>query len=655
MALQKRINRRLKKFIKNSLFTNEEFKRFKKTETFKRLREYRYDRFIAKDIKRDEYASLKKKRMHYIMDKKGWLSDEKKEIILNKIFKAQLGYDINFRNPQTFNEKIMWMKLYYQNPLIVKCCDKFALKDYVSNVLGEEYVIPVIDSWTNADQIDFDKLPDQFAIKVNWASFYLKIVKDKSSENLEQLRKQIKKWMQPYRNGYYQTFNWGYKDMPAMVFAEEYMEQIDGQLFDYKFFCFDGKVEYMFVATERFNKEMVTSHDFYDKDFNSLDFTYGGRSHVKEKIKKPKNFEKMKVFAEKLSKPFPFTRVDFYEVGDKIYVGEMTFYPGAAIQPFEPREWDYIFGEKLNLPTKLQQNREQYYEKLTPRESFLLEDKITIKEQKQYCIQKGYAQMGYYPNLKNPVSFNEKIIYLALYYKNPNIAIAANKVTAKDYIAERIGKEYVVPMIGAYDDLDEINFEQLPNKFVCKANDGWGANEVIVVDNKDTCCFDYLKTIMSNWLYPWSSYYYQNLCITDEKIETKVLIEEFIESDSEVGLTDFKFYCCNGKPKFALVVSGRNKSETRTFVDMDWNPIPVARKGKRTSGNPMKPNNLSKMIDLAEKLAEGFPLVRIDFYEANNKVYVGEMTFTPGMFLGLRPIEMDYKLGELLDLSELNI
>lgn len=110
-----------------------------------------------------------------------------------------------------------------------------------------------------------------------------------------------------------------------------------------------------------------------------------------------------------------------------------------------------------------------------------------------------------------------------------------------------------------------------------------------------------------------------------------------------------------GKPKFALVVSGRNKSETRTFVDMDWNPIPVARKGKRTSGNPMKPNNLSKMIDLAQKLAEGFPLVRIDFYEVNNKVYVGEMTFTPGMFLGLRPIEMDYKLGELLDLSELNI
>ena len=150
----------------------------------------------------------------------------------------------------------------------------------------------MIDSWTNADQIDFDKLPDQFAIKVNWASFYLKIVKDKSSENLEQLRKQIKKWMQPYRNGYYQTFNWGYKDMPAMVFAEEYMEQIDGQLFDYKFFCFDGKVEYMFVATERFNKEMVTSHDFYDKDFNSLDFTYGGRSHVKEKIKNLKILRK---------------------------------------------------------------------------------------------------------------------------------------------------------------------------------------------------------------------------------------------------------------------------------------------------------------------------------------------------------------------------
>lgn len=650
---KKNIRKYIKKVIKKSLFSDEEFNDFKKTDTFQLLKQYRYDRYISRSIKKDEYASLKRKKMNYLLEKKNLLSDEKREIILKNIFRQQLGSDIDFENPQTFNEKIMWLRLYYQNPLITKCCDKFALKDYVANTIGEQYIIPVIDSWTNADQIDFDKLPDKFAIKVNWASFYLKIVKDKSQENLEKLRKQLKKWMKPYRNGYYQMFNWGYKDMPAIVFAEEYMEQIDGQLYDYKFFCFDGKVEYMFIATDRFDKNVVTSHDFFDRDFNELGFSYGGRSHAGTKISKPKNFEKMKELAEILSKPFPFVRVDFYEVGDKVYVGEMTFYPGAGIMPFEPHEWDYKFGEKLKLPKVLKQDREEYYEQLTPRECFMLEDKLTIKEKKQYCIQKAYAQMGYYPDLRNPKSFNEKIIWLALYYKNPDIAIAADKATAKDYIADKVGKEYVVPLLGAYEDLDDIDISALPDKFVCKANDGWGANEVIVVDNKNTCCFDYQKTIMSNWLYPWSCYYYQNMCITDEKVIPKIVIEEYLQNDDGSDLADYKFYCCNGEPKFALVVNDRKSAtQTRTFVNMDWSLIPVYRKGKKTAAEPEKPMNLEKMIELSRKLSKDFPLVRVDFYEVNGRVYVGEMTFTPGMFLGFRPIEMDYKLGEYLDLSE---
>ena len=647
MSLKKAVKRK----VKASLFGEEEYKRLKKTDTFALVRDLRNDMYIAKEIEKGQYATIKAKKKHYSMEKQNKLTNQRKEMILGKIFEKQCGYKINFRNPKTYNEKLMWMKLYYENPLITKCCDKFAMKDYVSNLVGEQYVVPVIKSWTNPDHINFDELPDQFVIKVNWSSGYLKVVKDKSELNTEQLRKQLKNWIKPYRNSYYQTFNWGYKNMPPMIFAEKYIEQKDSQVYDYKFFCFDGKVECLFIATDRIDKEKATTFDFYDKEFNPLPITYGHHAHVETPHEKPKHFEKMKEIAEILAKPFPHVRVDFYESGDELYVGEMTFYSGGGILPFEPFEWDEKYGEMIKLPTPVTQKREDYYEPLTPKEAFMMEDKITMQMQRQYCVEKAYAQMGYYPDLDNPKSFNEKIIWLALNYKNPDIKIAADKHTAKEYIASKVGEEYVVPLIGAYDDVSEIDFESLPDKFVAKANDGWGNNAVQLVENKATCCIDYLKAQMSTWLYPWASYYYQNMCITDEKVVPKIIIEPLLEA--EEGISDYKFYCCNGKAKFALIVSDRNsKVQTRTFVDMNWEPIPVFRKGKKTASDPKKPENLDKMIELCEILSKDFPLVRIDFYEVDGKVLVGEMTFCPGMFLGLRPIEMDFKLGELLNLDE---
>ena len=649
--MKRKLNEWLKKIIKRYFFKEEEYERFKKTNTFQLLRNYAYDRYFAKNTTKGGYISIKRKKLHYRLERKGLLTEDKKAMLLQKTFKEEVGYDLNLEEPRTYNEKLMWMKLYYENPLITKCCDKFAMKEYVSNLVGEEYVVPVIKSWTNPDHIDFDELPNQFVIKVNWSSGYLKVVKDKTQLDTEELRRQLKKWIKPYRNSYYQTFNWGYKNMPPMIFAEEYIEQKNEQVYDYKFFCFGGKVECLFVATDRIDKEKATTFDFYDKDFNFLPITYGHHAHVIEPHKKPKFFEQMKEISEKLAKPFPHVRVDFYENEDKLYVGEMTFYSGAGILPFEPYEWDEKYGDLIELPAKTVQTKEEYFEPLTPKEAFMMEDKITQKMQRQYCIQKGYAQMGYVPDLDTPKSFNEKIIWLALNYKNPDIKIGADKYRAKKYIADKVGEEYVVPLIGAYDDVLDIDFDKLPKKFVCKANDGWGNDAVILVKNKATHALDYLKTEMSTWLYPWASYYYQNMCITDEKVEPKIVIEQLLESEN--GIDDYKFYCCNGEPKFALIVNDRDsKLQRRTFVDMDWEPIPVFRKGKKTASKAKKPEKLEEMLRLCKILAKDFPLVRIDFYEVDSRVYVGELTFTPGMFLGFRPIEMDYKLGELLDLSE---
>jgi len=682
------------------------------------------------------YASLGKlKKENY--NKRKVLTEKEKREILQKQFKHNVGYDLNLDAPQTFNEKIMWYKLYYQDPLITKCCDKYAVKDYVIETIGEQYIIPNIGKWEDPEQIDFEQLPDKFALKVNWSSGYNIICSDKSQLNIEKTKEQLKKWIEPDRNSYYQLFNWGYKHMKPVVYAEDYIEQADGQVYDYKFFAFNGKVEFLFVATDR-NVSNQLTYDFFDCDYNHLPFTYGGGLHANPLPEKPKNYDKMIELAEKLAKPFPFVRVDFYEIGDEIFVGEMTFYSGGGILPITPREWDYKLGEYFKLPEKLITDkqddtkslkyltskvkwkakrklrsirskvvrhdviaRKHYvtvfnrirfpfevheekgykyvdingaeikykkledqpdrvlpdweFDVLSPKIAYMMEDKITIDMKKHYCEQKAYKQLRYFPNLDQPKSFNEKLLWLALHYKNPHHSIASDKYRAKQWVAERIGEEHVVPLIGAYSNVNDIDFKNLPKQFVVKANCGWGAGQVIIVRDKSSCNIDKLKAICSSWLFPWSSYYYNNMCITDEKPERPmIVIEEFLEQKGQDDLDDYKLYVCNGKVKFVLVVNDRgNTSQKRTYVDADWNVLPVRRAGKFVSEAPERPDNFDEMIRLAERLAEEVPFARVDFYNVDGKLYLGEMTFTPGLFLRFEPRSWDYRLGEYLDISSL--
>ena len=285
-------------------------------------------------------------KINYMMRQE--LNDEKIQKIATDIFQEKLGYTPNLDNPRSMNEKIFWMKLNYHDPLVTTCCDKFAVKNYVTEKLGEGYVVPTIATWENPDEIDFDTLPNQFVLKVNWSSGYNIIVKDKSKLNRQEALEKIRHWMQPQQNSYFQTFNWGYKDMKPVAYAETYMEQFDGQLYDYKFYCCNGQVKFLFIATDRHEDGKLT-YTFFDPDFNRLPFTYGGRNNA-ENLQKPKFYEEMIRCAQILSQPFPFVRVDFYETGNKIYVGEMTFYSGGGILPFNPEEWDYKLGEVISLP-----------------------------------------------------------------------------------------------------------------------------------------------------------------------------------------------------------------------------------------------------------------------------------------------------------------
>ena len=295
------------------------------------------------------FSYKSKTKFHKIYSKRfKELSIEEKKFILETVFEERVGYKPDIDNPKTFNEKIQWLKLYYHNSLMTKCADKYLVREYVKEKIGEEYLIPLLGVYNTPDEINFDDLPNQFVLKVNWGSGQNIIVKDKSKLNIKQTKLQLKKWLHPYSNHYYNAFEWCYKDIKPKIIVEKYMKQLNNDLYDYKFLVYNGQIKNLFVVSDRFNNKYV---DWYDKDYNFLNFTRGGNNSP-NRIIKPKNFDKLKLLAKKLAEDFLFVRVDFYSVEGKIYFGELTFYPGNGMEPFEPLEWDYKLGEMLELPIK---------------------------------------------------------------------------------------------------------------------------------------------------------------------------------------------------------------------------------------------------------------------------------------------------------------
>jgi len=280
---------------------------------------------------------------------KNELTYEKRKELLQEEMAKTLGYVPNLDEPRTYNEKILWTKLNIEDPLITTCCDKYAVKEYVDRVIGPGLALPVIKAWEDPTKVDFDMLPDKFVLKVNWSSGYNIIVRDKSQLDEAETIQQLIEWMKPHRNSFYDAFNWGYKNMKPIAYAEPYIEQIDGQVYDYKFFISDGKLIYTLIATDRGNN---LTKDFFDENFNHLPVHSGNSPHADPLPSKPKNYDRMLEIAKKLAEPFAYVRVDFYEVGDTIYLGEMTFYPGGGRLEVTPHEWEYIWGDKIVLPKR---------------------------------------------------------------------------------------------------------------------------------------------------------------------------------------------------------------------------------------------------------------------------------------------------------------
>lgn len=274
------------------------------------------------------------------------ISDRK---YLELLFPLETGYKLDLDNPQTFNEKLQWLKLYNRKPEYSQMVDKVEAKKYVANIIGEEHIIPTLAVYDRLEDIDFEALPNQFVLKCTHDSGGIVVCRDKSNLNREEALRKLSQGLK--KNYFYQNREWPYKNVKPRIIAERYMEDESGELKDYKYFCFNGEPKAMFIASDRFNKTEETKFDFFDMDFNHLPFT-NGHPNATKPVEMPKGFEEMKKLAAKLSIGIPHVRVDFYDVDGKVYFGEMTFFHWSGLVPFEPFEWDLKFGKWIILPSE---------------------------------------------------------------------------------------------------------------------------------------------------------------------------------------------------------------------------------------------------------------------------------------------------------------
>ena len=262
-------------------------------------------------------------------------------------FRLIMDKKLDLKNPKTFNEKMQWLKLYDRKPEYTQMVDKYEVRKYIGEVIGKEYLIPLLGVYDNFEAIEFDKLPNKFVLKPNHTSGNVFICKDKSKIDYKKLKKEVNRWLK--REYYWLHREWPYKNIKPRIICEKYMVDESGtELKDYKFMCFNGQVKCIFVCTNRTSPTGLNI-DIYDVAWNLMPFGRPNQPGTGVKIPKPKNFDKMIKYAEKLAENIPFIRVDFYETDGQLFFGELTFYPGAGFEEFSPEFYDDILGSWLKL------------------------------------------------------------------------------------------------------------------------------------------------------------------------------------------------------------------------------------------------------------------------------------------------------------------
>mgnify|MGYP000925372840 CR=1 FL=1 len=268
------------------------------------------------------------------------------DVFLKIKFWLKMGKKLDLKNPKTFNEKLQWLKLYDRKPEYTPMVDKYQVRRYVADTIGEGHLIPLLGVYESFEQIDFKKLPSQFVLKCTHDSGGIILCKDKNKLNIKAARRKINKCLK--RNFYYVGREWPYKNVKPRIICEKYMVDESGtELKDYKIFCFNGLPKIIQVDFDRFKAH---KKNLYDTNWNYIPVSYNYQTDPSIIIKKPGNLEDMLKFAKILARSYPFVRVDFYSIYNELYFGEITFYPASGFGKFTPEKYDYILGDWLKLP-----------------------------------------------------------------------------------------------------------------------------------------------------------------------------------------------------------------------------------------------------------------------------------------------------------------
>lgn len=298
------------------------------------------------------YRWLRRLRNPYFDVPKTHLPLQKRIDMNMRLYKIGMGYGFDIGKPRTFTEKIQWYKMFYREDLGYMV-DKVAFKNYISKELGDGWTIPIIGSWTSIEDLerDWESLPEEFCLKSSSCDDgkNIKFIHHKSGVSFKKLKRELRTWLDPMNT--LQNSNCiAYKNVVPKILAEQFMSNFKDQLYDYKFFCFDGQPYCMYVATEHFDKENYPI-TFYDLEWNIMPIRYG--SHETATVPRPPHFEDMKEIAKKLSAGHPFLRVDFFDTEDKLYLAELTLYPGGGVVPYHPDAFNEEMGDKFHIPCEL--------------------------------------------------------------------------------------------------------------------------------------------------------------------------------------------------------------------------------------------------------------------------------------------------------------
>ena len=281
---------------------------------------------------------------------KGWLNWVPDSLYLKVLYRVIMGRKLNLKNPKEYNEKLQWLKLNDRKPEYSTMVDKYEVRGYIADLLGDKYLIPCLGIYDSVDDIDIDALPDRFVLKCTHDSGSVEICKDKSSFDIEGARHRLSQAM---KRNYYATYReWPYKYVKPRIIAEGYLEGDGGDLKDYKVMCFNGEAKIIEVHENRFVEGKVHTQTFYDREWNIVPLTQIETVTVDRPGERPRQLDEILRLSELIAKNMYHARIDWYIEGDKIYFGEITFFDGSGFESFSTPEMERMLGDMINLPEK---------------------------------------------------------------------------------------------------------------------------------------------------------------------------------------------------------------------------------------------------------------------------------------------------------------